>query len=407
MEKIINEEELKILEEEIDQAVDRLFVEKKRSSTDAFSTEPISFEPLVEPPPPAKPSPPKPPPQPPLMETSYEMEKSLELEKILAPPPPLSSPSKWLDQMESRLLSLEWEITEENILATKEEVIALKGNLKENPSALSILNLMEKTLEFMKQSKGNIHPSSIQFLLDSKETLRLLLEEEKDREIRIYKQLAYKGMEARFACLEPMRQVVKEAPTLLPEAGEPRLDQFELLEKKIEKISDQIISISKTMEESLQKIQGNLFEIEQRIKNHLVTPPKQKTLMAQLVIFKVDGRLFGIESEKVVKVFRIPFSLCEKYANCERLQLKDLEVKMVNLKKVFSLEGKPRSEGEVRILTVKDNGGLKGLMIDEIIKRLTTQLKIQKNEEPYVYGMIEWFYQDQHVEIPILDLTKL
>jgi len=407
MEKIIDEEELKILEEEINSAVDRLFVEKKKPSSDEFLTESVSFEPLAKPPPSAQPSPPKPSPKSTFIETSYEMEKSLELEQILAPSPPPTTPSKSLDKMESRLLSLEWEITDENLFATKEEVSSLKGILKENSSALSILNLMEKVLEYMVQSKGNIHPTVIQFLLDSKETLRLLLEEERDGALRIYKQLAFKGMEARFACLEPLQRVVKESPSLQTEAGKPRLELLELLEKGMEKITDQVNSLSKRLEESLQKIQSGLLEIDQKIKDHLESLPIEKSPMAHVVIFKVDGRLFGIESEKVVKLFKIPYSLCEKYSHYERLQLKHLEVKMVNLKRIFSMEGESQPAGEVHILTVKDNGELKGLMVDEIIKRLSVQLKIQKSQEQYVSGMIQWTYQDQVVDIPILDLTKL
>jgi hypothetical protein len=71
------------------------------------------------------------------------------------------------------------------------------------------------------------------------------------------------------------------------------------------------------------------------------------------------------------------------------------------------MEGESQPAGEVHILTVKDNGELKGLMVDEIIKRLSVQLKIQKSQEQYVSGMIQWTYQDQVVDIPILDLTKL
>ncbi len=397
MEKIIDEEELKILEEEIDSAVDRLFVETKKTITDTFSTEPLTFEPLIEPPPSAKPPPQKPSPTPIFLETPHD----------LAPSTTPPSPSNWLDKMESRLLSLEWEITEENLLNTKEEVIGLKEALKENPSAISILNLMGKALDYMIQSKGNVHPSFIQFLLDSKETLRLLLEEERDKELRTYKQLAFKGIEARFACLEPMQKVVIEPPTLKPETDNLGLETLELLEKKVEKISDQVDSFSKRIEESIQKIQESLFEIDRRIKDHLESPIGEKSLMAKVLIFKVNGRLFGIESEKVFKLFRIPSTHCEKYANCERLQLKDLEVKMVNLKRVYSMEGEPQHSGEVRILTVKDNGEFKGLMIDEIINRSNTQLKIHKTEEPYALGMIEWSYQNKPVNVPILDLKRL
>jgi hypothetical protein len=98
--------------------------------------------------------------------------------------------------MEGQLLSLEWEITKENLEKTKEEVLALRQTLKEKPEAGSVLNLMDKVLDYMIKNEDKIRPALVKFLMDSKETLKLLMRKEADSELNIYKQLGYMGIQA-------------------------------------------------------------------------------------------------------------------------------------------------------------------------------------------------------------------
>ena len=65
----------------------------------------------------------------------------------------------------------------------------------------------------------------------------------------------------------------------------------------------------------------------------------------------------GVESEKVFKLFKVPNTFQEKYSNQQKIRLKDVEVKMVNLKKIFSIQG-GEPKGEIRILTVKGQWGI-------------------------------------------------
>jgi hypothetical protein len=207
MDKIIGEEDLKGLEEEIDDAVDRLFVDKKGGVTDSFLMESSLLEsslkspmeerstqfPILEPL--IKPS---------LLEPSDEVDNKFEQESPLRPTSPPIPYLKSIEKMEAQLLSLEWEITGEKLKKTREEVLALRELLKQKTDMTSILNYMEKSLNHMIKNEENIQPSWIKFLLDSKETLKLLMRKETEGEINIYKQLAYLGIEARFSCLEGM-----------------------------------------------------------------------------------------------------------------------------------------------------------------------------------------------------------
>jgi len=73
---------------------------------------------------------------------------------------------------------------------------------------------MEKLLIRMIKNDGNIRPPQIKFLLDSKETLKLLMNEETGGEINIYRQLALAGIEAKFLSLEGLEETREERPSL-------------------------------------------------------------------------------------------------------------------------------------------------------------------------------------------------
>ena len=124
-----------------------------------------------------------------------------------------------------------------------------------------------------------------------------------------------------------------------------------------------------------------------------------------ITIFKIDERLFGVESEKVFKLFKLPKTFEEKYSDQQEIRLRDVEVKVVDLKKRLAMEeGGPKEQ--IRILTVKDNGEYKGLLVDEVLKRVSILSERRGEGGGYFSGVIPFTYQEQVVEIPILDLKK-
>jgi chemotaxis protein histidine kinase CheA len=124
-----------------------------------------------------------------------------------------------------------------------------------------------------------------------------------------------------------------------------------------------------------------------------------------VTIFKVDKKLFGVESEKVFKLFKVPAAFLEKYPSEGKIRLRDLEVKIVDFKKIFSFSGGERPL-ETRILTVKDNGEYKGLLVDQVLSKSSALLEKKEEVGEYFSGVIHSTYQEQPVEIPILDLKK-
>jgi chemotaxis signal transduction protein len=448
MDKLIEEEDFKGLDEEIDNAVDRLFVENKRGMIKSTSvksplSEPSmqpptlepSMEPLMEPPsldpsmrspilePTMKPSVLEPSMKTSLLEPSYEfeLEKNIDLETSPTPhPPPTPSPSpvpllKSIEKMEAQLLSLEWEITDEKLQKTREEVLALRELLKQKLDIRSILNYMEEILNHMIKDEENIQPSWIKFLLDSKETIKLLMRRETDSEINIYKQLAHLGIDARFSRLEGMKESKTISPSFDKKEGiekpgvsippEKKIEIISISEKKIEDMSDKMNSFMEKVEKIFIAMRQQISKLEETTPKPPVPSAEARSKPVNVTIFKIDEKLFGVETEKVFKLFKVPLSFRKKYSDQSKIRLKDLEVRIINLKKIFSI---PEGEhaGEMRILTVKDNGEYKGLMVDQVLKQLSTLFEKGGEVGQYFSGVIHSTYQEQPVEIPILDLKK-
>jgi len=467
MDKMPGEEDFKGLEEEIDDAVDRLFVENKRGGRKTLPTEsphletslspltpelstrsqtlepspkPPDLEPFMEPPslkssmkstleepsmestisqpsmklpvlePSMKTS---------LLEPSHEFESDKTLGRDHSPHPPSPSVSlpKSIENMEAQLLSLEWEITQEKLGKTREEVLALREAMKQKAETTSLLSYMEEVLSHMIKNEENIRPPWIKFLLDCKETLKLLMRKETEAEINTYKQLAHLGIEARYACLEGLK---KDTKILMPSPGrgvgtekskgpipsEKGTTDMTIGEKKIEDMSIKMSLFMEKAEEIFRTLRQQAAKIEEITRKSPTPSAGPKPGPVSVTIFRVNKRLFGVESEKVFKLFKVSTTFLEKYPGQQKIRLKDFEVKTVDLKKLFSISGGERP-GETRILIVKDNEEYKGLLVDEVLNKSSTLLEKREELGEYCSGVIHSTYQERPMEIPVLDLKKL
>ncbi len=443
MDKAIEEEDFKGLDEEIDDAVDRLFIDNKRGSGKRLSTESpalkaplksVTEEPSIKPPAsepsmesllvePAmespisesftKPSIAEPSMKPSFLEPSYEFEleknlpseKNLDLEAPPRPPSPLLQFSKSIDNMEAQLLSLEWEISEEKLKKAREEILALRELLKQKPELASILSDMEKVLAHMIENEENIRPSWIKILLDSKETIKLLVRSETEGDINVYKQLAYLGIEARFSSLEGLKESKSVLPSLVKGVAVEKADHAPLGEKKIEDMSNKINSFMVNVEEMFRTMKQQISRLEETTRKSGAPPVEVIPKTVNITIFRIDKKLFGVESEKIFKLFKVPSTLQKRYSNQDKIQFKDFELKMINLNKALAIpEGGPK--GETRILAVKDNGGYKGFMVDQVVKKVSAPSEKEGRAGEYFSAIIHSTYQERSVEIPILDLRK-
>ena len=387
MDKVLGENDIKGLEEEIDSAVDRLFVEKTGGPAETISK----------------------PPQPPVKEQLFRVEKDFDFESTsappLSPPPPAAPVFKSLEKMESQLLSLEWEINKENLGKTKEEVLALRQTLKEKPEVGSVLNLMDKVLDYMVKNEDKIRPPLVKFLMDSKETLKLLMRKEADSELNIYKQLAYMGIQARYSCLEELKEAKLERPAPGLREEIERSGIFIKMENQIGELSKKMNLFLEKMGELYQKMDLFLLKGDRGSTQPAEPPIAIRSVPINITIFKVEERLLGVESDKIYKLFKVPVDHQDRYVDQQKIRLKDFEVRLIDLRKVFSIP-KGSRKAEIKILAVNEEGEYKGLMIDQVLERLSTQMETGGKYGEYFTGITHWTYQERPTEISILNLKK-
>jgi len=385
MDKVLGENDIKGLEEEIDSAVDRLFVEKKEGPTQTIFKAP----------------------QPPVKEASFRMEKDFDFEAPApAPPTPPAAPVfKSLEKMEGQLLSLEWEINKENLLKTKEEVLALRQNLKERPEVGSVLALMDKVLDYMVKNEEKIRPPLVKFLMDSKETLKLLMSKEANSELKIYKELGYLGIQARYSCLEELKEAKPERPAPSFREEIERAGILMKMENQIGELWKKTNLLFEKMEGLYQKLDLLIEKVDQGVRQPLEPFRAIRTVPMNITIFKVEERLLGVESDKIYKLFKVPMDHRDRYVDQQKIRLKDFEVRLIDLRKVFSIRPGSR-KAEIKILAVNENGEYKGLMVDQVLERLSTQMETGGNYGEYFSGIARWTYQDRPIEVSILDLKK-
>lgn len=379
-EKTIAEEDLKGLEKEIDAAVDRLFIEKGR--------EPMKRAPASPPPPDA-------------------FQERRDVEWGMVPPDPLTpSASRPLEKLETQLLSLEWEITKENLGRTVEEVLTLWKDFKESPDISSVLNRMVRVLNYMIQNEEGIQPHLIQFLLDSKETLKLLMRLEAEDNLNVYKKLAHAGIEARFSCLEELQEVKSKPPSVQLEVSDGKAEPCLMKPELAEKIIQRMESFSERLNEMIKTMNQHLAAHERPVESPGPRIGDGSPLKTRVTVFRTGEKLFGVESDKVFKLFKVSSPLTQKMIQSGNVRLKGLEVRMIDLGSFFHISEVDQEE-ERQVLILKEDREYIGLMMDRVLNRLSGPLEQGGDSSAYLLGMIRWTYDDLPMKIPILDFKKL
>lgn len=391
MEKNLQEEEMKELEEEIDLAVDRLFVEKRKGENEVFLQKPHHDALISESPEePAK---------------GFDLFQTFESPAAVPPPPP-APPSylKSMDQLEAHLLSLEWEITKEKLEKTQEAIKDLRNLLRQREDIGSVLGDMEYGLNQMMADENTIRPSMMKYLLEAKETIKLLLRGETDNEISIYKQLAFEGIQARFAAL---KDSTKTSQPVVPSPAERQgLDWIPVEREKWEEWFRQWNSFEERIEGVLVEIRQRLSHLEQGIGSRSPSGENRTSPLTDVTLFKSYGKVVGVESLKISKLFKIPLSFHEKYAHASKVRLKNDEVTLIDLKEVFPEESWI-PEGVPKLVMIREGEQYKGLIVEEVLKRMTTSLEERREEGKPFLGVLQWTYQAHPVEVPILDLRRV
>jgi chemotaxis signal transduction protein len=156
----------------------------------------------------------------------------------------------------------------------------------------------------------------------------------------------------------------------------------------------------------MEKMDRHLSAHDRMVISSFSQSENQIPLRTKVTVFKVGERLFGVESEQVMKLFKIPDHLTKKINQLKRFRLKEFDVRMIHLENFFSISEDNQEEGK-QVLILKGNGEYKGVIMDRVLNRLSGPLEKSGESNEYILGMMRWTYQDFPIKVPVLDFKKL
>jgi len=357
--------ELKGLEKEIDHAIDSLFVETGTGREKARPTTvgTAASEPARSPEGVAKPS-----------EAGELGPSAREIgrERAAAGQELVSGGSdraaQNLENLETHLLSLEWEISPDLI----DKIIAELGFLKEanrnNRRVFQVVDVMGKVAHSLADDEGNITPESLRFLLEAKDGIKLLSDELKDKED--YKHVVLSGILARYRLMQDQGK--------MPAEGRGYLDtgrDFNGLARSLKQLSDQ-----------LQDEIRQLGSIARKLQARGGLPASSERVGAVLV--ESCGRVFAIEKESVVRSIQIPYRMVKTVWRDSEVRIRGMRFPLVNLFRLFRFKGRVDAKDRA-VLLVKKGDRTLAVLVDRLLQRRDIPLASIREGKglPYIRGV--------------------
>jgi len=343
------------LETEIDRAVDSLFVEKRQQSDGARAT---SLQDSGESSRAA-------------MRTRSEAPQAqpasrrpeLEAEKPAEKTGPVAERAdrarRNLENLETHLLSLEWEISRELIEKIISELNFLKEEHRNDRVVFQVADVMDKVAHLLAKDEGNITPENLRFLLEAKDGIKLLSDDLKDRED--YKNMILSGILARYRLMHDQ----KKRPTE-PRSGTPSDGEVADIAKALRALSDELRVEIRELGRIAQDLQ----------QGQPVQRASQKGV--DTVLIESCGRVFAIEKERVVRSVQIPYRMVRTVWRDREIRIRGVRLPLINLFRLFKFKGKIEARDRPVVLTQKGDRTL-AILADRVLER--TEIPVRSIRE--------------------------
>lgn len=405
------------LDEEIESAVDSLFVEMDADEGSGLAGRKGSFPGQAEPIPDISPE---------VMEESLEKDEfqgiapeaePVKEEMVTAPEPepvreeiatatartePIEKPlkeeklPKGVETLEVELLSLEWEFDSEILKKIIAALGGLKAAYRDDDSLLKVINMMGKVSLYLLNDEKSITPEALRFLQDGKEVIKFLATEKEEQ--AIFKNLVVAGINSHFQLLgleggerkdKPRDKIFQKLCSDLERdrmrlcEGENRLGrtlhQFKGMREELI-FDDGMMGLS----EELERIQGHLKTCFKGLGD--ISEQFQREVFGQrlygverVLLVEMQNRMFGIPSDSVIKSFSLSDDYTKKIAFQNSITLKGKRIPLVKLHEVFNLAmtGAKRPQG---IVLVGEKNQIIAVLVDRVLRNKSLFLKTAEQE---------------------------
>jgi len=328
-----------------------------------------------------------------------------ETEPVEKPPEGEKLP-KGLETLEVEILSLEWEFSGEIL----KKIIAALGGLKAayrgDDSLLQVIDMMGKVSLYLLNDERSITPEALRFLQDGKEVLKFLTMEK--GEGTIFKNLVVDGINSHFQLLGLDRGVGRDEAQdeifqrLCSDLAKHRMKLYDGEDRlgralnRVKGMKDELIFDDGIggLSEELEKIHGYLRMCLGRLGD--ISEEFQKEILGQrlyrverVLLVEVQNRIFGIPGNSVMKSYSLADGHARNIASQESITIRGRRVPVVKLSRVFKLgvTGAGRPHG---IVLVGKGEPIIAILVDRVLRNKDLFMKTAEQERKgskYIAGL--------------------
>ncbi len=341
------------LEDEIDQSIDSRFVQKGTGSEGVQSVASTvkSAESLETP------------------EVKLEApapNASVEVPSADREPGPESTqgPMRNLENLETHLLSLEWEISPDLIDKVISELGFLKDAYDNDPALFQVFEMMSNVAHALADDEGNITPDNLRFLLEAKDGIKLLINELKGKEA--YRNVVLSGILAKHHLMQERR----EGPIETTDQTVERKD--------VEGLTETL----KTLSHELQKEIRQLFVITQKLRTGNAHSTPSETV--GMLLMTSSGRVFAIEKDLVLRSVQIPYRMVRTVWKDNEIRIRGDRFPLVNLFRLFKFRDRVEPKEKAVVLIRKDDRTL-AVLVDRLLQKREVPAGSIREEKSLAY----------------------
>ena len=441
----MNKDDIEDMDEEIESAVDSLFVEEVADSgfgqgggersipeqaepipdispevmeeslgREEFGEPPLEAEPIEEEMAPAAEE---------AEPIEEEMVSSAEEAEPMEKPPEEERLPKGVETLEVEVLSLEWEFSGEILRKIISALGGLKAAFRDDESLLKVIDMMGKVSLYLLNDEKSITPEAMRFLQDGKEVIKFLTTDKGEQ--TIFKNLVVEGINSHFQLLglgrgprrdEARDQILQKLCSDLEKHrmrlsdGEDRLEQAlnRMKGMKEELIFDDGI---RGLSDELEKIQGylrgclgRLGDISEQFQSEIFG---QRLYGAERVLLvETQNRIFGIPSNSVIKSYALSDGFAKNIILQDSITLKGKRIPMVKLSKVFNLAmtGVGRPQG---IVLVGKRDQMIAVLVDRVLRNKNLFVKTAEQEKKGLKYIAAISHLESGKMVYILNIDRL
>ncbi len=310
------------------------------------------------------------------------------------PPRPQTAPAekppleeklpKGLESLEVEVLSLEWEFSPETLKRVIAALGALKAAYRDDESLLKVVDMMGKVCLYLLNDEKSITPEALRFLQDGKEVIKYLTTDKGEQSV--FKNLVVEGINSHFQLLglggqarrdKAQDQVVQKLCSDLEKHRMRLHDGEDRLERALNRIrgmkeefifDDGIQGLSDELEKIhgyLRVCLGRLGEISEQFQREILG--QRLYAVEKVLLVEAQSRLFGIPADLVMKSHTLSDGYAKSIAVQDSITIRGRKIPLIRLSGVFNLGatgvGRPRG-----IVMAGQRDHIIALLVDKVLR---------------------------------------